>query len=766
MIAGGPGMGKTAVAITALYDPRVVAQFGRRRVFASLETATEPRAILTRLVDTLGLTPSGDEVSLLRILETRAAEATLAAVLDNAETVFDIDRGEAQRLLDLAAQLNGLSLAVTIRGTAPHVAGAVRIEDMPKLVPPANRDAFIAIAGETCAGDPDLPRLLQALDGHALSISLVAAQANGLPTLQGLREALEEAQAEMLRRPGEQESRLTSVRASLALSLGSRRMRSLPLARRLVGLLALLPGGLAEADVAPLLGERGSMTKAKANEAIACLHQLRLVEHRLDRRLGMLTPLRECARLDVLIFPADRKRLLDRYLAIAIKAGRIGRPDWPQVREEVEAEAEADNLDPICCLALGTDVSNRSLDQALYGLAEFHRFSSRASVNSLHQVISTPPGNGLRRHAACLNCLGRIAGSRSDRATAAAQFEQAQALYRRVGDIPGEANCIFSLGGIASARSDHATAAAQFDEALALYRRVGDVLGEAHCIHGLGEIASLHSDHATAAAQFEQALMLYRRTRSLLGEANCIRSLGAIATSRSDHATAAAQFEQALTLYCRVGDVLGEAACIYSLGEIARARSDHATAAAQFEQALALYRRVGSVQGEANCVRSLGEIARSRSDHATAAAQFEQALALCRSAGDVLGEAHCIYSLGEVALSQEDHDAASAQFEQALGLYRQSGYQQAEAGAMVRRGQARCAAGERQLGVTDIEAGFALFFRVADDQDRALPGWRALHRALVCDDPAETARHREEARGCWTAIGRLDLVQDWLDLPN
>lgn len=381
LIAGGPGMGKTAVAITALYDPRVVAQFGRRRVFASLETATEPQAILTRLVETLGLTPSGDEVSLLRILKTRAAEAPLAAVLDNAETVFDVDRGEAQRLLNLVAQLNGLSLAVTIRGTAPPVAGAVRIDDMPKLAPPADRDAFIAIAGATCAEDPDLPRLLQALDGHALSISLVAAQAGGLPTLQGLREALEETRAEMLRLPGEKETRFTSVRASLALSLGSRRMRNLPLARRLVGLLALLPGGLAEANVASLLGERGSVTKAKANEAIACLHQLRLVERRLDHRLRILTPLRECARLDVPVVPTDRKRLLDRYLTIAVKAGRIGGPDWPQVREEVEAEA--DNLEPVLGLALDTEVSSGSLDRGLYGLAEFHRFSSRASVNSL-----------------------------------------------------------------------------------------------------------------------------------------------------------------------------------------------------------------------------------------------------------------------------------------------------------------------------------------------------------------------------------------------
>jgi hypothetical protein len=120
LVAGGPGMGKTAVATAALFDPRIIAHFGRRRVFASLETATEPRAILAKLVETIGLPPTGDEVSLLRILEANAAERPLAAILDNVETVFDADRGGADRLLNLVAHLSGLSLAVTIRGVAPR----------------------------------------------------------------------------------------------------------------------------------------------------------------------------------------------------------------------------------------------------------------------------------------------------------------------------------------------------------------------------------------------------------------------------------------------------------------------------------------------------------------------------------------------------------------------------------------------------------------------------------------------------------------------
>ena len=64
IVAGGPGMGKTAVATVALYDLRVVSKFGRRRLFASLDAATEPHAILAKLVEQLGLPITGDEVLL------------------------------------------------------------------------------------------------------------------------------------------------------------------------------------------------------------------------------------------------------------------------------------------------------------------------------------------------------------------------------------------------------------------------------------------------------------------------------------------------------------------------------------------------------------------------------------------------------------------------------------------------------------------------------------------------------------------------------
>ncbi len=672
VVAGGPGMGKTAVATAALYDPRIVTRFGRRRVFASLETATESRAILAKLVEALGLPPTGDDVTLMRILETNAADQPLAAILDNAETVFDADRLGAERLLNLVAHLQGLSLAVTIRGVTPPISGAVSVDNLSALATAPARQAFLAVAGPSFEGDPNLPHLLEALDGHALSIRLVAAQAVGLPSLNGLRESWDEAHAEILRRPGEDESRLTSVRASLALSLNCNRMKSIPLARRLLALLAYLPGGLAEADVRSLLGDLAAVTKMRANEAVGCLHQLRLVERRPDLRLRMLTPLRECVKSDVLLLDVDKKRIVDRYLALAARADSIGRREWEKFRDDVEAEA--DNLDTVCELAIATNMGHRHLEGALVGLTEFHLFSGRGAVGSIDRAARLlrpkPPS---RLAATCISRLGRIAGVRSDYETARACYDEALALYRHIGSVQGEANCIQNLGSTAQALSDHETASARYEEALVLCRRLGDMMGEANCIQGLGMIAQERSDNEAAHARFEEALALCRRVGDVLGEANSIRHLGTVAQARSDHETARARYEEALALYRRIGAVMGEASCIGNLGDIARSLSDYKTACVLYEEALVLHRSIGDVQGEAESLVRQGQIRRMTGDEAQGLADIEAGFTLYFSIADSEDRALTGSQAMHRALICGDPNEAKIHREQARSAWRSIG---------------------------------------------------------------------------------------------
>lgn len=721
LIAGGPGMGKTAVATATFYDPRIVARFGRRRVFASLETASEPRAVLAKLVEALNIPPIGDEISLLRIVETNAAEKPLAAILDNAETVFDGDRRAAERLVNLLAQVQGLSLVVTIRGVAPPIPTAVQIDDLPKLDASAARDAFLAVSGSSFVSDRDLPHLLQALDGHALSIRLIAAQAIGSPSLRGLRESWDDAHAEILRISGESESRLTSVRASLALSLNCRRMKSTPHARRLISLLAYLPGGLAEVDVRALIGERGALTKVKINEAVACLHQLRLVERRLDSRLRILTPLRECVKEDVLALEIDREKLVEHFLRLAAKAKWSGRKKWEQVRKEVEPEV--DNLDAICNLAVVSQIFHPLFETAISGVAEINRHSGRGTIECLKLTIERlrhkPPSKLV---AQCYLNLGMIAFQRDDNEVVQIYLRRALEIFIILKDSLGRANSIQSLAAAAHGRYEHEESYALFREALAIYNSINDILGQANCINGMASIALGRSDHDTAMSGAEEALSLYREVGDVLGEVNCIRSIAAIACQVSDYSTAWNRAQEALGLIRSIGSVVGEVYCMMTLGVIARQRSDDELSKLHFEEALVLCRQIGIVREEASCIAGRGEVAFARSDYEVAHAHFEEALALFRRAKDIGGEAEVLIKLGRIR--------------------RITG---------------------RESGIKSIETGFKLYFEIGDQKNRALAGWHAMHRALVCDDVNESREHRATARSCWAAVGRLDLVHDWVD---
>jgi hypothetical protein len=344
IIAGAPGIGKTAVATSALYEEAVVRMFGRRRVFVSSDAANDARSLVSRLAEALGLPGSGEEASLLRLIEVAVNDEPVAAVLDNVEGIFEADWEGAHRTLRLLSQINGLSLVLTIRGTSPVLAGAVVIEDLSKLEHDSARQAFLAVAGVTLASDPELDPLLKELDGHALSLQLVAARSSGLPSLSTVLASWKAVHAAILAHPSALEGRLTSVRVSLALSMKSPRLAKSPFPKRILTILAYLPAGLDPKHVPQLLGKTADA--AQVGDWIRPLHQLRLVERRADGRLRMLTPLREVIKLDYKALPVDRERLFKRTMKLAEKCLKLGMADWAQGRHLLEGEV--DNLDPVC----------------------------------------------------------------------------------------------------------------------------------------------------------------------------------------------------------------------------------------------------------------------------------------------------------------------------------------------------------------------------------------------------------------------------------
>ncbi|HTZ68989.1 MAG TPA: TIR domain-containing protein, partial [Roseiarcus sp.] len=365
VVPGALGMGKTTLALASAYDPRVVARFGKeRRFFVNLEPAPNAEGVLSRLAADLGLPASGSGPEVEAKIAAACAGQPTLAILDNLETPWRKDMTATEALLGRLAAIEGLRLVITVRGEPPRLPGpgARTLRDVERLSEVDSRVLFLRHAGDHFAADPALPGLLAALDGHPLSIELLAANAQGKRDLKGLAADWHDRRADLLRH-GAADDRKTSLRASLDLSLAALDPPS-P-AHRLIRLMALLPDGMSEADGRTILSD-SEPTKDERGAAPR-LETARLAS-RPDGRWRLLAPVRETLLADFPPQADDRARLVSVFLRRAALGEHAGTGKWNDVREELTAEAG--NLDAMIGVAARQPELPAELSQAVSGLSD------------------------------------------------------------------------------------------------------------------------------------------------------------------------------------------------------------------------------------------------------------------------------------------------------------------------------------------------------------------------------------------------------------
>jgi tetratricopeptide (TPR) repeat protein len=611
-LLGGPGMGKTTIALAALHDKRIATRFGARRWFVRCDGVKSRAELAAAIATTLGLqiSPAVEEA-----VKTSLAGGPGVLVVDNAETPLDADESDVEKLLAIIAAIESLALIVTIRGQKRPRGVPWRTSlEAARLTESAAREVFVEVSGKSkFVQDPYLDRLLGALDGVAIAITLMARYAEVFDFLEPVWLEWNRKRTAMLQ-DGENHTRETDIAVSYELSIGVLSAAG----RRLLTVLAMLPNGVALIDLETVFDGSEEPARELRRRALAFEE---------GKRFRMLAPLREYVAATYPPDTLDAQPAIDHYLGLAMHEGdKVGSDGGAEAVARLTPEVA--NVESI--LAQNTVTTLASVAKAVPGWAELMRFTGLGSMSLIEEMATRTLGAGMTNEAAA---------------------------------------CILGLGNIALDRSDHEAALKHFEEALELYQRVGDLLGEANCIECLGDLAFERSDHEMARKQYEEALQLYKKVGSLLGNANCIWSLGDIALEGLDHEAARKRYEEARQLYQRVGDLLGEANCIWRLGDIALANSDHETGRKQYEAALPLYRKIGSLLGEANCIQGLGEIALDRPDHDTARKHFGEALQLYQRVGYLNGEANCIQGLGDIALRVGARDEAGKRYLAALELY-------------------------------------------------------------------------------------------------
>jgi len=760
IITGGPGAGKTKVATAAAYNPEMVKRFGARRIFVNLEGRSDPLDILILLAGELGLKPEPNQNSTLAAIRYSCQEAAAFAILDNAEKLADKEtQPEAARILGLISNIPNLSIVVTSRVPFAGLAGWEKIDDLPPLPPDEARSLFCSIATSIKLDDPDLQPLLDAMEGHALSLAILASRVDSDLRLKPMLDRWQREKGELLtQNPDMAETRTTSTRASVRLSLTSQHMTSM--ARRLLTVLGFLPGGLPASGLKGFLGREDlQLTSKKSDDATEVLRRLRLIMPRPDGSLRLINPLRECVRLELPLKSPDLDRVVTAGLKLMTKAGRHRTESQPEVQSEVQFHLGnfAEILTAVPRVRSMTKVKD-ALEFARVLTTDASRMAPNAFLDLAKFLRGYP--NSQSAIAQALSVAGGLSMRRDDLDGAKKHLEEARAISVELHDEVGEANALLLLGDLALRSDDLEAAKTHLESARAIFVRIRNQLGEAAALMLLGDLAFRREDLQGATTLLEASRKMHVRFGNNLDEANALTLLGTIALRRDDLEGAKTHLESARAIFVRTGNSLGEANVLEVLGRLALRRDDLEGAKTFLEASRTIVAQIGQSLGEANVLQTLGTLALRRDDLESAKTFLENARAIHVRIVEKLGEANTLFLVGLV-LTQEDTAKAELTLAEALGKYRELNERWGIAQTELRLAQIAAARGDpSRLAPATAQL---LDLETRDQMQLAGPGWRDFCASLLEHDPERHQALREAARASWTAIGALGLVREMLD---
>ncbi|KAF7370919.1 NB-ARC domain-containing protein [Mycena sanguinolenta] len=286
-VLGTGGIGKTTLAIAALYHPSVVDRYPHRH-FVSCESASNCRGLVSIIGSHLGLEASSQLTK--AILRHFSESAPSMLVLDNLETPWEPagSRGEVEEFLSLLTDVSNLGLLVTMRGSERP--GKVRwtrpfLHPLKPLHSTASRKTFIEIADDPSEEEEaDLAQLIDLSGNLPLAISLMA----NVASFEGYSTAVARWNNESTALLSDGHDKRSNLDKSISMSLTSPRMAASASAKDLLSLLSLLPDGISDEDLRASDVPIPDLAQCKS---VLLRTALAFVDN--DKRLKMLSPIRE-----------------------------------------------------------------------------------------------------------------------------------------------------------------------------------------------------------------------------------------------------------------------------------------------------------------------------------------------------------------------------------------------------------------------------------------------------------------------------------------
>ncbi len=590
-LAGGGGIGKTALAIHAAH--RVRRYFPDGQLHAHLAgTSTHPVAageVLGRFLRDLDL--DLDPAGIPAGVEERAARYRSLLVGKRVLVVLD-DARDATQVRPLLPGISGCVVIVTSRSRLPGLHGAHSI-DVDVLGDDEAHSLFARIVGDDrVAGEPDATAdVMDVCAGLPLAIRIAAARLSARPvwTIRTLADRLTDTR----RRLDELAAGDLAVRVSFDVSYQhlSPATHGAVDPARAFRLLSLVDGPDIALTAAAALLDRPA---GRAEHAVELLVDARLLECPTPGRYRFHDLLRIYAaeRAEAEETRASREEAISRvltwYLHSAVAAARVINP--------LRSHAPLDAAGP-------APMAFSGYDQALAWL-DAERSNLVAAV-----------GQAARQYA----------------------HEIAWKLPVALWDL-------FSL------RNHWADWVTTHEIGLSSARRLRDRTAEAWLLNHLASGYSRSGRHLDAIDCHQQALPIRRETRDRRGEAATLANLGITYREIGRFGHSMDNLQQALAIYREIDLRYGEGMVLHSIGEIHRELGRYDEAVSHHQQALAAYREAGDRFHAAEALANLSQAYLRLGQLDKAIDHSRQAVGLNRQIGHRFGEAMSLTALGNALL--------------------------------------------------------------------------------------------------------------------
>ena len=484
-LIGAGGIGKTSVALTVLHHDRVKQRFGHDRRFIRCDKFP---ASCTHLLQQLSnITGAGIEnPGNLAPLRTFLSSKRMLIVLDNAESILDPQGTDAQEIYAVVEELSRFSnicVCITSRiSTTPP--GCNRL-NVPTLSMDAARDTFYRIYNSDADRSNVVNGILEQLDFHPLSITLLATAAhqNQWDTSRLTRE-WEQRRTGML-----QTQHNESLATTIELSLASPLFQELgPDARALLGVIAFFPQGVDENNLEWLFPTTSNRTSSFDKFCILSL------VYRSNGFFTMLAPLRDyLSPKDPRSFPLLHT-IKERYftrMSVPID------PNKPDFGETQWITSEDINVEHLLDVFTTIDTNSDSVWDACIN------FISHLYWHKKRPTILMPKIEGLlddhRSKPECLFQLARLLSSAGNQVERKRLLIHAVNLRREQGRDDDFALTLAELSDTNRLLGFHKDGIEQAKEALGVYEQLGNTVGQAHCLIILAWL--LRSDNQLDAAE-------------------------------------------------------------------------------------------------------------------------------------------------------------------------------------------------------------------------------------------------------------------------